>query len=70
MTITCFVTQLPLETNRVDLDPDVKDEWGLPAMRITSTSHPDDFKNMEFFRQKSIEILRGGRRDEGLGRHR
>jgi len=57
MTITCFVTQMPLETNRVDLDPDVKDEWGLPAMRITSTSHPDDIKNMEFFRQKSIEVL-------------
>jgi choline dehydrogenase-like flavoprotein len=57
MTITCFVSQLPLETNRVDLDPDVKDEWGLPAMRITSTIHPDDRKNMEFFRQKSIEIL-------------
>jgi choline dehydrogenase-like flavoprotein len=57
MTINCFVTQMPLETNRVDLDPDVKDEWGLPAMRITMTSHPDDIKNMEFFRQKSIEIL-------------
>jgi choline dehydrogenase-like flavoprotein len=64
MTVSCFVTQLPLETNRVDLDPDVKDEWGLPAMRITSTSHPDDIKNMEFFRQKSIEVLEaaGGKR--------
>src|SRR5580765_2641743 len=57
MTISCFVTQLPLETNRVDLDPEIKDEWGLPALRITSTSHPDDFKSMEFFRQKSLEIL-------------
>jgi len=57
MNISCFVTQLPLETNRVDLDPSVKDAWGLPAMRITSTSHPDDIKNMEFFRQKSIEVL-------------
>jgi choline dehydrogenase-like flavoprotein len=57
MSISSFVTQLPLETNRVDLDPDMKDEWGLPAMRITSTSHPDDIKAMEFFRQKSIEIL-------------
>jgi choline dehydrogenase-like flavoprotein len=57
MTVACFVTQLPLETNRVDLDPDVKDDWGLPALRITSTSHPDDIKNMEFFRQKSIEVL-------------
>ena len=57
MTITSFVTQLPLETNRVDLDPEVKESWGLPAMRITSTHHADDRKNMEFFRQKSIEIL-------------
>ena len=57
MNISCFVTQLPVETNRVDLDPDVKDEWGLPAMRITSQSHPDDLKNAEFFTQKSVEIL-------------
>jgi choline dehydrogenase-like flavoprotein len=57
MAINCFVTQMPLVTNYVDLDPEVKDEWGLPAMRITSTSHPDDIKNMEFFRQKSLEIL-------------
>jgi len=57
MTISCFVTQMPLESNRVDLDPDVKDDWGLPAMRITLSSHPDDKKNMEFFRQKSIEVL-------------
>lgn len=57
MTITCFVTQMPLETNRVDLDPDVKDDWGLPAMRITLSSHPDDIKNMEFFRKKSMEVL-------------
>ena len=26
-------------------------------MRITMTSHPDDMKNQEFFRQKSLEIL-------------
>ena len=58
MTITCFTTQMPLETNRVDLDPDVKDEWGLPAMRITSTSHPDDMKCANFFHEKSIEILK------------
>lgn len=57
VTATCFVTQLPLETNTVDLDPDVKDDWGLPAMRVTITSHPDDIKSMEFFRQKSVEIL-------------
>src|SRR5580700_5292452 len=58
LTITNFITQLPIETNRVDLDPEVKDAWGLPAMRITTTSHPNDFKSMEFFKQKSLEILK------------
>jgi choline dehydrogenase-like flavoprotein len=58
LTITNFITQLPVETNRVDLDPEVKDAWGLPAMRITTTSHANDFKSMEFFRQKSLEILK------------
>ena len=58
MTVTSFVTQLPLSTNRVDLDPDVKDAWGLPAMRLTSTSHADDIKNMEFFRERGLELLR------------
>jgi choline dehydrogenase-like flavoprotein len=57
LTITSFITQLPMETNTVDLDPDMKDAWGLPAMRLTMTSHPDDFKSMEFFRKKSLEIL-------------
>jgi choline dehydrogenase-like flavoprotein len=57
MTITSFVTQLPLATNRVDLDPELKDAWGMPAMRITSQSHPDDMKSLEFFRQKGLEVL-------------
>ena len=57
MTITSFVTQLPLATNRVDLDPEAKDDWGLPAMRITSQSHPDDIKSMEFFRQKALDVM-------------
>jgi choline dehydrogenase-like flavoprotein len=57
LNIANFISQLPVETNRVDLDPDVKDAWGLPAMRITSTSHPNDFKAMQFFIDRSVEIL-------------
>jgi len=53
-----FISQLPIETNMVDLDPDVKDAWGLPAMRITTTSHENDFKAMQFFIDKSVEILK------------
>ncbi|HJR56041.1 MAG TPA: GMC family oxidoreductase [Rhizomicrobium sp.] len=57
MTLNNFITQLPLETNMVDLDPDTKDAWGLPALRITSTSHENDFRAMRFFIDRSVEIL-------------
>jgi choline dehydrogenase-like flavoprotein len=33
---------LPQPTNRVDLDPSVRDVWGLPAGRITYDSHAHD----------------------------
>jgi choline dehydrogenase-like flavoprotein len=57
LAVSNFISQLPVETNTVDLDPDVKDAWGLPAMRITTTSHPNDFKAMQFFIDRSVEIL-------------
>lgn len=56
--IANFITQMPLETNRVDLDPDVKDAWGLPAMRLTMQSHPNDMKGVEFFIARSVEVLK------------
>jgi choline dehydrogenase-like flavoprotein len=58
MNIANFVSQMPIETNCVDLDPDVKDAWGLPAMRITTTSHENDLKAVAFFNEKSVEILK------------
>jgi choline dehydrogenase-like flavoprotein len=56
--IFSFVSTMPVESNMVDLDPDVKDAWGLPAMRITLADHPNDHKGMEFFRDKSVEVLK------------
>ncbi|MGJ5817365.1 GMC family oxidoreductase [Paludibaculum fermentans] len=50
-------TSLPVETNRVDLDPSVKDAWGLPVPRLTFQLHPDDRKNLEWARQRQVEIL-------------
>ena len=57
LNVSNFISQLPVETNTVDLDPDVKDAWGLPAMRITTTSHENDFKAMKFFIDRSVDIL-------------
>jgi len=33
---------LPRAENRVDLDPDVKDVYGLPVARVTYANHPND----------------------------
>jgi choline dehydrogenase-like flavoprotein len=37
-------TTLAVEANAVDLDPTLKDAWGVPAMRVTYREHPDDMK--------------------------
>src|SRR5579864_1841760 len=57
VTIFSHTTCLPRETNSVSLDPEVKDAWGLPALRFTYKSHPDDFKTLDFFSERSLELL-------------
>jgi len=50
-------TSLPLSTNNVTLDPEVKDTWGRPALRTTFMNHPDDLATMKFFMERSMELL-------------
>jgi len=50
-------TSLPLSSNNVTLDPNVRDRWGRPALRTTHREHPDDISTMEFFRQRSEELM-------------
>ncbi len=40
---------LPQETNRVDLDPDIRDAYGFPVPRITHTSHPFELAASRYF---------------------
>jgi len=49
MMILCHLTTLPIESNTITLDPDIKDAWGLPAIRVTYKNHPDDLKNRSFW---------------------
>jgi choline dehydrogenase-like flavoprotein len=56
MNADVHTTSLPVETNRVELDPEVKDDWGLPAMRVTYEDHPDDLKIMQFLVDVALEI--------------
>ena len=47
---------LPMESNRVDLDPDVKDEYGLPVPRMTHRQHPNDLAMSRWYADRMLEI--------------
>jgi choline dehydrogenase-like flavoprotein len=55
--IFCHSMSLPVATNSVSLDPDTKDEWGLPAARITYKDHPDDLKAVEYLVARASELI-------------
>ena len=71
MSSLTHLTSLPLASNTIDLDPELKDDWGLPAMRVTFKMHPDDLANMKFVLARQREILEaaGAKRvwDAGVG---
>ncbi len=48
---------LSREQNSISLDPELKDAWGLPAIRTTFQNHPDDLKAMRFILDRQLEIL-------------
>jgi choline dehydrogenase-like flavoprotein len=51
------LTSLPTPNNRMDLDPETKDAWGLPAPRLTFTGHPNDEKLGAWFGKRGEELL-------------
>lgn len=57
MQLDTHSTSLPLATNTVDLDPELKDDWGLPALRTTYRDHPDDLACSRFLVDRAREVL-------------
>lgn len=57
MYVLAHTTQLPLESNSITLDPELKDAWGLPAIRTTFAEHPNDLKLYQFFLDRATELL-------------
>lgn len=55
--IFCHGTSLAVESNGFSLDPELKDAWGLPALRMTYKDHPDDLKFMAWMRERALELL-------------
>jgi len=57
MQVACHTTSLAVETNNVTIDPEVKDAWGVPAIRVTYRDHPDDLATARFLQDRGAEIL-------------
>ncbi len=50
-------TSLPVETNSVSLDPELKDAWGLPAIRTTFREHEHDLRLYRYMQERGHELL-------------
>ncbi|MGI9202893.1 MAG: GMC family oxidoreductase [Woeseiaceae bacterium] len=50
-------TSLPMDRNNITLDPNNTDQWGRQSVRMTYRDHPDDLANVEFMRDRAMEIL-------------
>jgi len=57
MACTGHSTSLAMETNRVDIDPELKDAWGIPAIRVTYKDHPDDVAFANFLDGWAVQIM-------------
>jgi choline dehydrogenase-like flavoprotein len=68
MTMEAHCSCLPVDTNSISLDPELKDAWGLPAIRVTYDSHPDDIKTTHFACDRMLEPMdaAGARRTSSI----
>ena len=57
MKIGLILHDMPVESNRVGLDPEVKDAWGLPVAQITHKPHSNDVSMGKWQVDKNAEIL-------------
>jgi choline dehydrogenase-like flavoprotein len=57
MEVFSHATSLAREDNSFSLDPELKDAWGLPALRLTYKDHPDDLKLAKWLNDRALELL-------------
>jgi choline dehydrogenase-like flavoprotein len=57
MAVAMVLHDMPQHDNRVDLDEEVTDAWGLPVARITLRPHPNDLAQGRFLIDRNAEIL-------------
>jgi choline dehydrogenase-like flavoprotein len=59
-------TQLPVFTHHFDLDPDLKDAWGVPVLRLTFADHENDVAMMKWFGAKGKELLEAAEAEQAM----
>ena len=52
------VQEMPVFTNRVEIDESLRDYWGMPVAKLTGKRHPEDQKTGRFVAERAAEILR------------
>ena len=57
MAVAMVLHDMPRHDNRVDLDDEVKDAWGLPVARITLAPHENDLKQGRFLIDRAADVL-------------
>jgi choline dehydrogenase-like flavoprotein len=57
MVMAGSTTSLPVASNNITLDPDARDRYGRPALRVTYRDHADDLATARFLQDRSVEIM-------------
>ena len=52
------IQEMPFFDSRVQVDPSVKDSWGIPVIRLSGHRHPKDVEGCEFLSNKAEKILK------------
>jgi choline dehydrogenase-like flavoprotein len=52
------IQEMPFFDSRVQVDPSVKDFWGIPVVRLSGHRHPKDVEGCEFLSSKAEMILK------------
>jgi hypothetical protein len=50
--------EMPVFESRVQLDPEVKDDWGVPVVRLSGYRHPHDLEIARFMMEKAALWLK------------
>ncbi len=52
------IQEIPVFEKKVELDPEVKDYWGIPSLRVSGLRHEEDIKGCKFLAEKAEQWLK------------